>query len=210
MNYDSILFDFDGVLADTEPIHHACWREVLAPLGITLDWETYRTRCIGPSDWDIMVMLAAEHKPALDPHRLYATRPVKQRMFAARMAACPPIRKATVDLISDLKPFRLAVVSSSDLAEIEPPLVARGIRSKLDALVTASDVKEPKPSPEPYLRAAHLLNAKCPLVVEDSPAGIASGKAAGFDVLRIESAESMPAALRSWLEHKNGRASNFR
>jgi HAD superfamily hydrolase (TIGR01509 family) len=88
----------------------------------------------------------------------------------------PAHPQATVDLISDLKTFRLAVVSSSDLAEIEPPLVASGIRSKLDALVTASDVKEPKPSPEPYLRAAHLLNAKCPLVVEDSPAGIASGK----------------------------------
>ncbi|MCE5307235.1 MAG: HAD family phosphatase [Acidobacteriales bacterium] len=210
MHYDSILFDFDGVLADTEPIHHACWREVLAPLGINLDWETYRTRCIGLSDWEIMVMLATEHKPPLDPHLLYATRPVKQRMFAARMVAYPPIREATVDFISSLKKYRLAVVSSSDLSEIEPPLVACGIRPKLDALVTASDVKEPKPSPEPYLLAAHLLNAKSPLVVEDSLAGIASGKAAGFDVLRVESARSMPEALRSWLDRKNGRAPNFR
>jgi len=40
--WEAILFDFDGVLADSEPVHHACWAEALAPHGIDLDWETYR------------------------------------------------------------------------------------------------------------------------------------------------------------------------
>jgi HAD superfamily hydrolase (TIGR01509 family) len=204
--YDSLLFDFDGVLADTEPIHHACWREVLAPFGIDLDWETYRTCCIGPSDWEILVMLGSQHNPPLDPHQLYAARPEKQRFFAARMEADPPISGATVDLITSLKDYRLAVVSSSDVAEIEPPLLASGIRAKFAAMVTASHVQKQKPDPEPYLLAAHLLKADKPLVVEDSPTGIASAKAAGFDVLRVENSAAMPAALRSWLEHKN----NFR
>jgi HAD superfamily hydrolase (TIGR01509 family) len=204
--YDSILFDFDGVLADTEPIHHACWREVLAPFGIDLDWETYRARCIGPSDWDVVVWLGSEHNPPLDPDKLYATRPEKQRIFAARMEADPPISSATVDLITSLSDYRLAVVSSSDASEIEQPLVASGIRDKLAALVTASDVREHKPHPEPYLLAARLLEAKRPLVVEDSATGIASATAAGFDVLRVENPAGMPAALRSWLEHMN----NFR
>lgn len=204
--YDSILFDFDGVLADTEPIHHVCWREVLAPFGIDLDWETYRARCIGPSDWEILVMLARAHHPPLDPTKLYGTRPEKQRIFAARMAADPPISNDTVDLITSLSKYRLAVVSSSDVLEIEPPLLASGIRAKLAAMVTASDVQKHKPHPEPYLLAARLLQAKRPLVVEDSPTGIASATAAGFDVLRVENPASMPAALRSWLEHMN----NFR
>jgi HAD superfamily hydrolase (TIGR01509 family) len=201
--YDCILFDFDGVLADTEPIHHACWRAVLAPFGIDLDWETYRTRCIGPSDWEILVMLGRQHNPPLDPHQLYAARPRKQRIFAARMKADPPISSATVDLMVALKDYRLAVVSSSDVSEIEPPLVASGIRAELAALVTASHVQKHKPDPEPSLLAARLLKAERPLVVEDSPTGIASATAAGFDVLRVENPAAMPAALRSWLEHKN-------
>jgi beta-phosphoglucomutase len=201
--YDSILFDFDGVLADTEPIHHVCWREVLAPFGIDLDWETYRARCIGPSDWEVVVLLGSEHDPPLDPMELYATRPEKQRIFAARMEATRPISSATMDLITSLTDYRLAVVSSSDVSEIEQPLVASSIRDKLATLVTASDVQRHKPHPEPYLLAARLLNAKRPLVVEDSPTGIASGTAAGFDVLRVENPASMPAALRSWLEHMN-------
>ena len=204
--YDSILFDFDGVLADTEPIHHACWREALAPFGIDLDWETYRTRCIGPSDWEILVMLGREHNPPLDPNTLYAARPGKQRIFATRIEADPPISSTTVDLISSLQDYRLAVVSSSDVSEIEPPLLASGIRSKLAAMVTASHVQKQKPDAEPYLLAARLLKAERPLVVEDSPTGIASATAAGFDVLRVENPASMPAALRSWLKHQN----NFR
>lgn len=122
------------------------------------------------------------------------------------MAADPPISNATVDLITSLSKYRLAVVSSSDVLEIEPPLLASGIRAKLAAMVTASDVQKHKPHPEPYLLAARLLQAKRPLVVEDSPTGIASATAAGFDVLRVENPASMPAALRSWLEHIN----NFR
>ena len=52
-----------------------------------------------------------------------------------------------------------------------------------------------KPSPDPYLRAADLLQAKNPLVVEDSAAGIASGHAAGFEVLAVKSAAGMPKAV---------------
>jgi HAD superfamily hydrolase (TIGR01509 family) len=119
------------------------------------------------------------------------------------MEAQPPISSATIDLITGLKDYRLAVVSSSDVSEIEPPLVASGIRAELAALVTASHVQKHKPDPEPYLLAARLLKAERPLVVEDSPTGIASATAAGFDVLRVENPAAMPAALRSWLEHKN-------
>ncbi len=204
--YDAILFDFDGVLADTEPLHHACWRLVLAPLGIDLDWETYRTRCIGPSDWDIMVMLANEHEPKLDPHALYQTRPAKQRMFAARMAAEPPIKPAVVDLIRELHTYRIGVVTSSDGSDSAPALIASGLRPHLDVLETASDVSNPKPAPDPYLLAASKIGAQRPLVVEDSLTGVASAQAAGFDVLRVESAESMPAALRAYLRQYD----NFR
>ena len=60
--YEAILFDFDGVLLDSEPLHFACWRQVLLPLGIELDWETYRDHCIGVADRDMVEFLAGRVK----------------------------------------------------------------------------------------------------------------------------------------------------
>ena len=48
--FDSILFDFDGVLADTEPLHWATWAEVLKPLGVTLTWDYYSRHAVGIDD----------------------------------------------------------------------------------------------------------------------------------------------------------------
>jgi HAD superfamily hydrolase (TIGR01509 family) len=121
--YDSILFDFDGVLADTEPIHWACWAETLAPLDIELSWETYRANCIGVADRNMLVFLASLAASAVDPESLRPQYAVKKARH--------------------------------------------------------------KPYPEPYLLAAARLKARRPLVVEDSDAGVASARAAGFDVIQV-------------------------
>ena len=57
--YDAILFDFDGVLVDSEPVHHAVWQEVLAPYSISLSWDEYQRRCIGVSDKEMILELCA-------------------------------------------------------------------------------------------------------------------------------------------------------
>jgi HAD superfamily hydrolase (TIGR01509 family) len=74
---------------------------------------------------------------------------------------------------------------------VEPPLVRSGIRQYFQLLVTGEDVQNFKPSPEPYLLAAERLGARRPLVIEDSDAGVASGQAAGFEVLRVSSVEAV-------------------
>jgi HAD superfamily hydrolase (TIGR01509 family) len=66
-------------------------------------------------------------------------------------------------------------------------------------MVCGKEAGNLKPAPDPYLRAAELLGAKKPLVVEDSAAGEASGRAAGFEVLRVTSAEAVPGELRKIL-----------
>src|ERR1035441_9340756 len=48
--FQAILFDFDGVLVDSEPVHCDCWREVLAPLGVPVTWEVYAAHCVGAVD----------------------------------------------------------------------------------------------------------------------------------------------------------------
>jgi beta-phosphoglucomutase len=195
--FDSILFDFDGVLADTEPIHYRCWLEILAPFGIQPTWDYYQRECIGISD---RLMVERISTPALFD-LIWPKYADKQALFRHKLTLKSPFLAETEALIADLSPhYKLAVVSSSGRTEIEPPLERAGLRSHFDAMVCGKEAGNLKPSPDPYLRAAEILGATQPLVVEDSAAGEESGRAAGFEVLRVTSAESVPSELRRVLD----------
>ena len=198
--WDAILFDFDGVLADTEPLHYACWKEILEDFGIELDREYYFNNCVGTSDRFMIAQLAAQRVPPVAFEQLWAESERKRLMFFERIMAAPPFLPETVTLINKLSGFyRLAVVSSSGRSEVEPPIESAGIRACFAALVCGREVANLKPAPDPYLKAAELVGAKRPLVVEDSDAGIASAVAAGFDVVRIPSPETVAAEVWSRL-----------
>ncbi|MGB7763116.1 MAG: HAD family hydrolase [Bryobacteraceae bacterium] len=203
--FDAILFDFDGVLADTEPVHWACWAEALQPFGIALEWEYYRDHGIGIDDKEMLRALAGLAHPPLDWRTLFAEYPRKKELFRQRVLAHPPFDPALDALLEDLhRTYKLAVVTSSARGEIDPLLVAGGLRHHFDALVGAEDVTHYKPDPEPYRKAAELLGAGTPLVVEDSAAGIASGRAAGFAVLAAPGPSQMPALLARRLAEAAG------
>ena len=93
MNWDALLFDFDGVLADTEPLHYACWRELLEPYGIQLDWGFYEKQCIGVSDRAMIEHLAGTRTPPVPFDQLWAESDRKRELFSARIMAAPPFRK---------------------------------------------------------------------------------------------------------------------
>jgi len=191
--FDAILFDFDGVLVDSEPVHWACWAEVLAPLGVTLDWEFYRGRCIGIDDREMLRMMAGRSHPPRDWDELWQRYPAKQEIFRARTIAAPPFPAGIAEMLVRLHGnYRMAVVTSSGRSEIEPLLEAGGLRDYFDTLVCARDAPRHKPAPDPYLLAAERLAARTALVVEDSEAGIASGRAAGFEVLEVKSPADVP------------------
>ncbi len=194
--FDAILFDFDGVLIDSEPMHCACWAEAIAPLGVKLEWDWYRHHCIGIDDREMLRMMAGRSEPPCDWQAMWDRYPVKKQLFQARMAAAPPFPKTIKPLLNDLRPqYKLAVVTSSGRTEVEPLLVAGGLESYFDTLVCARDTERHKPAPDPYLLAARRLEAKLPLVVEDSSAGIAAGRAAGFEVLPVKHPTQMPESL---------------
>ena len=194
---DAIFFDFDGVLADTEPVHYACWAEVLAPFGIALTWEYYRDHCIGVDDREVVCELAASARFPIDWHVLFAQYPEKKRLFRERTLAAPPFDAAVDGLLAELhRSYKLAVVRSSSRAEIEQLLVAGGLRQYFDTVVTGEDVAHHKPDPEPYLEAARRLGIISALVVEDSATGQASGRAAGYVVLPVTSPAEVPALVR--------------
>ena len=187
-HFDALLFDFDGVLADTEPLHYACWKEILEPFGILLDWPYYQKQCIGVSDRSMVERLAAAHDPAIPFERIWPDYQRKQGMFRELLEREHPFLPATVSLIKNLhSTYKLAVVSSSARTEVEPPIARAGIRPFFETLICGKEVPNLKPAPDPYLKAAEILGATRPLVIEDSDAGVASATAAGFDVLRISS-----------------------
>lgn len=193
-SFDAIFFDFDGVLIDSEPVHWACWRDVLLPLGVSLEWEYYRDYCIGIDDREMLRVIAGDR----DWHELWAEYPKKKELFRSRMIDAPPFPGALAPTLERLKPaYRMAVVSSSSCQEIEPLMVRAGLRHYFETVVGGGDVTNQKPHPEPYLLAAARLGVTRAVVLEDSQAGMAAGRAAGFEVLPVTHPDDVPAILRA-------------
>ncbi len=200
-HWDAILFDFDGVLADTEPLHFACWKEILEPFGIHLNWPFYQKRCIGISDRQMVEELASERVPPVPLHEILPAYHSKVGVFRSRIMASLPFLPETLNLVRMISnDYGLGVVSSSGRSEVEPPIELAGIRPCFQAIVCGREVQNLKPAPDPYLRGAELLGASRPLVVEDSDAGVASARAAGFDVLRVSAADRVAEEVRKVLE----------
>ena len=170
---------------------------MLAPLGVTLSWEFYSASCIGIDDREMLCMMATQSDPPRDWQELWARYPAKKELFGRRMQGNPPFDPALPAALAALRPrHKLAVVSSSSRSEIEPLLVSGGIRDYFETVVGGDSVTRLKPHPEPYLLAAERLGVNAPLVLEDSEAGLASGRAAGFQVRAIKHPREVPPLLR--------------
>ena len=198
-SYDAILFDFDGVLVDSEPVHFECWQDILKSFDMHMDWETYRTHGIGVSDRALMSLLCEQAGKPQEVDRLLAEYPRKKELFRSRMLERQLIPAEVLALLPALHAYQLAVVTSSGQSEVEPILLDAGIHALFRTVVYGGDVKQLKPAPDPYLLAMQKLSARTALVVEDSDAGEASGRAAGLDVLRVQSPLEMPELLRNRL-----------
>jgi beta-phosphoglucomutase len=198
-SYDAILFDFDGVLADSEPLHYRCWKEILAPYGINLEWDVYASQFIGVSDRVMLARFCEAASPALELQTLIDQYPRKRDRFRELMARELPFFEGCRDFLETLGAYKLAVVSSSGKLEIEPPLQSAGLRGYFRTLVCGGDVRHQKPAPDPYLLAAERLEARRPLVIEDSEAGVESARAAEFDVIRVNTPAEVRAAVAARL-----------
>jgi len=205
LELQALLFDFDGVLLDSEPVHFICWQEAL---GLTLDWERYSRECIGISERATVERIAAWQDPPADFALLWRGYPEKKRLFREKMDAAPPFPPGMPAFIAEMAArFPLGVVTSSARVEVEPLLERVGIRPYLGALVCGGDVEHLKPAPDPYLLAARQLGVTNPLVIEDSEPGMTSARRAGFPALRVPSARETIPAVRAYLaQRQDGRS----
>jgi len=199
MPIGAVIFDFDGVLVDSEPLHFRAMRESLVSEGIEIDEDEYVRLYLAYDDRAAIRRALDEHQVVCDAGRVQKIAARKAAHFEGMLpsiALFPGVSKLLLALQDEVP---IAIASGALRGEIEAILRARGLLSLFGAIVGADDVLRSKPDPETYLAAlARLralglsLRAEDCVAVEDSPAGIEAGLAAGMKVLAV--ANSYPAA----------------
>jgi beta-phosphoglucomutase len=188
----AVLFDFDGVLVNSEPLHFAALRDALALDGVVIDESEYARTYLAYDDWEAVRIALAGHGLPHDSERIAAVAARKAALFE-QMLAHIPLFPGARDLVLGLSAeYPLAIASGARHCEIESMLVVAGLLEAFTAIVGADDVGNTKPHPEPYLAAMARLAGRAPgilpgecLVFEDSLAGIASALAAGMKVVAV-------------------------
>lgn len=197
---ESLIFDFDGVLADTEPLYWRAWAKLLLPHGIKLSWEEYCRIGRGVKDEEMLIRLP---QVASSPALLSSLRqqlPNRKEMVQSWSSKGAPISKATTNLLHSLSAFPLGLVTSSNRAEVEPMLHASGVAACFQAMVFGDEVSQHKPHPAPYLRIREKLGVGTGLVFEDSDAGMESAAAAGYEVVLVDAPSNLVKIVRDTLD----------
>ena len=181
----AVIFDLDGILADSEPWWNEIDSKLLAEYGVIYRGE-YHREVLGVS-----YRLAVEfYKKAFglsaSIEELMRRRGEIATEFFANRVGLFPSTKRTLERLRDMK-VRLAIATSSVSASARPFLDRHGLTPFFDGIVTGDEIERGKPDPDIYLRAAKKLGigADACLVIEDALSGIAAGKAAGMRVAAI-------------------------
>ena len=191
----AVVFDFDGVLADSEPLHMRALQEVLAALGVTLTREEYYTRYLGFSDEAVFRLLAETYGWDLTPMQLGALIEQKSRIFDEMLAGGDVLYPGAAACVKRLSgEFPLGIASGALRHEIMAILDRHDLAGDFRFVVAAGDTPASKPAPDPYRRAAalHGIPPDACIAIEDSRWGIESAKAAGLTCIGITN--TYPAA----------------
>lgn len=195
MTYSALIFDLDGVLADTEPLHKEAKRDAFRSFGLEIP-EPYYLDFRGRTDEDFARIVGREL--GLDEGRCEEVLRRKHALFEARETEIPPVA-GVLDFLREARGrfAKLAVATSATPRNQAFAFDRFGLHPFFDAVVNASHITHAKPHPEPYLKAAELLGiptSDC-LVIEDSRNGILSGKSAGCAVAAITTSYSRAELL---------------
>ena len=191
----AVIFDFDGVIADSEPLHFESLRRTLADIGIVLTEQAYYADYLGFDDRGCILEALRINQRPVSP-------PLIQELMAKKAAAYltaikdhlvifPGVREFVEDAAAT---YPIAIASGALRTEIELVLEQVGIRKAFGHITSAEDVTCGKPNPEPFLQALAGLNRQysaapispdsC-LAIEGSLPGIRAAKAAGMKVLAV-------------------------
>lgn len=192
----AVIFDFDGVIVDTEPLHYRSFQKILEPLGLGFNWEDYVETYMGFDDRDAFTEAFKTSGKTLNAAQLASLIDDKANVFQQIVAEGVSAYPGVVSLITTLyhQGVPLAISSGALKSDILPILDILNIKHCFSQIITAEDVAQSKPDPASYCLACELLEKayseritarKQIVAIEDTPAGITSAKGAGITVIAV-------------------------
>lgn len=193
---DAILFDMDGLMLDSERAIIDCWRDAAVDLAVEVDDDLW-FRMIGMHEKDYVPLMLR----TLSEHEVRTLREGCYARYQQRIEAGIPLHAHVRAVLDDLHARALprAVVTSTQRERARRKLETSGIAPFFEIVITGSDVIEPKPAPEGYLKAAAALGvdpARC-VVFEDSAFGVRAALAAGMTPIQVPDLIVPDAATRA-------------
>ncbi len=207
----ALIFDFDGVIVDTEPLHYEGFLRVMKRYGYTMTYEHYKKNYLAFQDRDCFIGIFKEMGRDFDERLIEELIEEKGRWFFPLLSELPiRIRgeegseaailtfEGLIDFVTSAsKVYRLAVASGAQRNEVEVILRRLGIFNCFYSITTSGDYKKGKPDPEPYITAflklkeieTQLKVEEC-VGIEDSFFGVKSVKSAGMKCLAITNSYS--------------------
>jgi HAD superfamily hydrolase (TIGR01509 family) len=176
--FAAVVFDMDGVLVDSEPMHVEAMRRILGPYGVAYT-DRENEQFFGFTDPEVFRILRTRYGLAPDEHELTRRR-TELLVELTRKGTVPMAGVPDVPRTLHARGYRLAVASSSALGVIRATVEALGITPLFEALVSGADVGRGKPAPDVFVETARRLGLppRACLVVEDSRNGLLAAKAA--------------------------------
>ena len=190
----AIVFDFDGVIANSEPLHYRAFREVLAVSGAELSEQDYYGHYLGYDDVGVFKAVAVDRGLVWNLERvteLVSLKAARLEALERDLSMLFPGAEAAIRRAADTVP--VAIASGALGSEIRRVLDRARLTDCFAAIVAAEDTPVGKPAPEPYLRAVALLsdalssplNAADVVAIEDSPWGLQSARGAGLRTVAV-------------------------
>ncbi len=191
---DAIIFDFDGVIADTEPLHYRTFNQVVQADGLTCTWDEYVTDYIGYDDRDLFRVAYKKNGLELSDAALAEKMACKEESFVTAVEQGVAAYEGIPDVLHALQPITaLGLCSGALRSDIDAVLSALNLPDLFPVRVTAEDVTYSKPDPACYRLAVarlakhtgrNLSPDRC-IAIEDTPAGLQSAKAAGLQAWAV-------------------------
>jgi HAD superfamily hydrolase (TIGR01509 family) len=184
----ALIFDFDGIILETEGPEYHSWKQIYADYGVDLPLALW-VKVIGSDydsvGWDPYTHLAEESGQSIDKEAIHAKRRPLHRELVAKQPIMPGVEALIQQAAQAGLP--LAVASSSSRAWVEGHLDRIGLRRYFAAIRTRDDVERIKPGPDLFLAAAEALGVPpaSTVVIEDSAHGVQAAKAAGSRVIAV-------------------------